>query len=50
MISIKGVTDGDWEELAHAALENLELDVARYAFIKLQDFPYLELIEELKVR
>lgn len=43
-----GVTSGDWEELGQAALENLELDIARLAFIKLQDYPYLELIEELK--
>lgn len=47
-IACLGVTDGDWEELAQSALENLEFEVARYAFIKLQDFPYLELIEELR--
>ncbi|KAK9891411.1 hypothetical protein WA026_014648 [Henosepilachna vigintioctopunctata] len=47
-IACLGVTNGDWEELGHAALENLEMGVARLAFIKLQDFPYLELIEDLK--
>lgn len=44
-----GVTDGDWEELGFAALENLEFDVARLAFIKLQDYNYLELIRDLQV-
>ncbi|KAL3283924.1 hypothetical protein HHI36_018092 [Cryptolaemus montrouzieri] len=47
-IACLGVTNGDWEELGNAALENLELEVARLAFIKLQNYPYLELIEELK--
>ncbi|XP_044767186.1 intraflagellar transport protein 122 homolog [Coccinella septempunctata] len=49
-IACLGVTDGDWKELAHIALENLELEVARCAFIKLHDFPYLEIIEELKTK
>jgi hypothetical protein len=43
------VTDGDWEELGHAALESLEFEIARLAFIKLQDFSYLELIQDLQV-
>lgn len=46
-VACLGVTQGDWEELAHSALEHLEFDVARLAFIKLQDFTYLELIQEL---
>lgn len=49
-VACLGVTDGDWEELAHSALANLEFDVARLAFVKLQDFTYLELIQELQVR
>lgn len=48
-IKIAGVTDGDWEELAHTALENLDFDVARLAFIKLQNYNYLELINDLFV-
>ncbi|KAG5888429.1 hypothetical protein JTB14_020204 [Gonioctena quinquepunctata] len=47
-VACLGVTEGDWEELAHSALEHLQFDVARLTFIKLQDFPYLELIEELQ--
>ncbi|KAJ8959436.1 hypothetical protein NQ318_022128 [Aromia moschata] len=46
-VACLGVTQGDWEELAHSALEHLEFDIARLAFIKLQDFTYLELIQEL---
>ncbi|CAH1119744.1 unnamed protein product [Phaedon cochleariae] len=47
-VACLGVTEGDWEELAHSALEHLEFEVARLAFIKLQDFTYLELIQELQ--
>lgn len=47
-IACLGVTEGDWEELAQSALEQLEFDVARLSFIKLQDYPFLELIQELQ--
>lgn len=47
-IACLGVTEGDWEDLAHSALERMEFEVARLAFIKLQDFNYLELIQDLK--
>lgn len=47
-IACLGVPDGDWEELAHSALEHLEFDVARLSFVKLQDFNYLELIEDIQ--
>lgn len=46
---LTGVTDGDWEEFAFTALEDLELDIARLAFIKLQDYNYLELIRDIQV-
>ncbi|XP_022909973.2 intraflagellar transport protein 122 homolog [Onthophagus taurus] len=49
-VACLGVTDGDWEELGHAALENLDFEVARLAFIKLMDFNYLELIRDLQDR
>ncbi|XP_023027775.2 intraflagellar transport protein Oseg1 isoform X1 [Leptinotarsa decemlineata] len=48
-VACLGITESDWEELAHSALEHMEFEVARLAFIKLQDFPYLELIQELQV-
>ncbi|XP_972704.1 intraflagellar transport protein 122 homolog [Tribolium castaneum] len=47
-VACLGVTDGDWDELGHSALEALEFEVARLAFIKLQDFHYLELIQDLQ--
>ncbi|CAG9763966.1 unnamed protein product [Ceutorhynchus assimilis] len=46
-VACLGVTDGDWEELAHTALEHLDLKIARLAFVKLQNFNYLELIQEI---
>ncbi|XP_050311771.1 intraflagellar transport protein 122 homolog [Anthonomus grandis grandis] len=46
-IACLGVPDGDWEELAHSALEHFDFDVARLAFIKLQDITYLELIQKI---
>ncbi|KAB0796579.1 hypothetical protein PPYR_10640 [Photinus pyralis] len=49
-IACLGVTNGDWEELAFAALEDLELEVAKLAFIKLQDYNYLELIGDIQER
>jgi hypothetical protein len=49
-IACLGVTDGDWEALAHAALESLDLQVARQAFVRTKDLKYLELINELQVR
>ncbi|KAF2899366.1 hypothetical protein ILUMI_06809 [Ignelater luminosus] len=49
-VACLGVTDGDWEDLAFTALENLELEVARLAFIRLQDYTYLELIRDIQER
>lgn len=48
-VACLGVTDGDWECLAHAALEDLNLSVARQAFIRIKDLKYLELINEFQV-
>lgn len=48
-VSCLGVTFGDWEELAFTALENLELDIAKQAFSRLQNYTYLELIRDLQV-
>ncbi|KAF5280569.1 hypothetical protein FQR65_LT00320 [Abscondita terminalis] len=49
-IACLGVTDGDWEELGFSALENLDLEIAKFAFIKLQDYNYLELIHDIQER
>lgn len=48
-VACLGVTNGDWEELAYSALENLELEVSKQAFIRLQNYAYLELIRDLQV-
>jgi intraflagellar transport protein 122 len=49
-IACLGVTDGDWEALAHAALESLDFQVARQAFIRIKDLKYLQLISDFQVR
>ena len=44
-----GVTEGDWEALAHDALEGLDFDIAKKAFIRIRDLRYLELIHAIEV-
>ena len=44
-----GVTDGDWEALAHDALEGLDIDTAKKAFTRVRDLRYLELINNIEV-
>ena len=48
-IASLGVTDGDWETLAHEALEGLEFDTAKRAFIRIRDLRFLELIHSIEV-
>lgn len=48
-IACLGVTESDWKVLAHSALDSLELDIARKAFIRIKDLVYLDLIHEMKV-
>lgn len=45
-VACLGVTDGDWRALAHAALEALDFEVARQAFVRIKDLKYLQLINE----
>ena len=40
-----GVTEGDWSQLAHEALNALELDIANQAFQRIKDFKYLQLMD-----
>ncbi|KAI0240368.1 intraflagellar transport 122 [Lamellibrachia satsuma] len=49
-IASLGVTDGDWETLAHEALEGLEFDTAKKAFIRIRDLRFLELIHGIEER
>jgi hypothetical protein len=48
-VACLGVTDGDWEVLAHEALEGLDFDTAKKAFIRIRDLRYLELIHNIEV-
>jgi len=48
-IACLGVTDGDWETLAHEALEALEIETAKKAFIRVGDLRYLNLISDIEV-
>lgn len=43
-----GVPASDWEGLAHAALGALQLSVARNAFVKVRNMPWLNLLNELQ--
>ncbi|CAH1783917.1 unnamed protein product [Owenia fusiformis] len=49
-IACLGVTDGDWEALAHEALEGLDFDTAKKAFIRIRELRYLELIHNIEER
>ena len=44
-VACMGVTEGDWSQLAHEALNALELDIANQAFQRIKDLKYLELME-----
>ena len=45
-----GVTDTDWETLAHESMEGLDFDTAKKSFIRIRDLRYLELIASIEVR
>ncbi|GAB0094617.1 Intraflagellar transport protein 122 homolog [Sergentomyia squamirostris] len=47
-VACLGVPMSDWEGLAQAALDNLELHVARDAYVKVRNLPWLNVIQELK--
>lgn len=47
-IACLGVTESDWNALAHVAAENFNLAVAAKAFAKLRNIPYLDIINEYK--
>ena len=44
-----GVTDSDWDYLAHEAMEGLDFDTAKKAFIRTRDLRYLELLHSIEV-
>ncbi|RXM91957.1 Intraflagellar transport protein 122-like [Acipenser ruthenus] len=47
-IACLGVTDNDWRELAMEALEGLDFETAKKAFIRIRDLRYLELINSIE--
>ncbi|KAK7884869.1 hypothetical protein WMY93_027992 [Mugilogobius chulae] len=49
-IACLGVTDSDWRDLAIEALEGLDFDTAKKAFIRIRDLRYLELINSIEER
>ncbi|XP_040048107.2 intraflagellar transport protein 122 homolog isoform X1 [Gasterosteus aculeatus] len=49
-IACLGVTDSDWRDLATDALEGLDFDTAKKAFIRIRDLRYLELINSIEER
>lgn len=44
-----GVTDSDWDYLAHEAMDGLDFDTAKKAFIRTRDLRYLELLQSIEV-
>ncbi|XP_055909537.1 intraflagellar transport protein 122 homolog [Eupeodes corollae] len=46
-VACLGVTTADWESLAQAALESLHLNIAKDAYVKVRNLPWLQLIHSL---
>ena len=49
-VACLGVTEGDWEALGKQALEALDFDTARKAYVRLKDLKHLEFVAELEER
>ncbi|TPX51612.1 hypothetical protein SeLEV6574_g00176 [Synchytrium endobioticum] len=47
-VACLGVTDADWRRLAFEAIESLALEVARKAFVRLRDLPYVDLLRSFE--
>uniref|UniRef100_A0A4W3GC19 Intraflagellar transport protein 122 homolog n=1 Tax=Callorhinchus milii TaxID=7868 RepID=A0A4W3GC19_CALMI len=47
-IACLGVTENDWRDLAMEALEGMDFDIAKKAFIRGRDLRYLELISTIE--
>ncbi|XP_039966152.1 intraflagellar transport protein 122 homolog [Bactrocera neohumeralis] len=46
-VACLGVTTADWEGLAQSALEALHLNIARDAYVKVRNLPWLQFIDQL---
>uniref|UniRef100_A0A1A8F5N9 Intraflagellar transport protein 122 homolog n=1 Tax=Nothobranchius korthausae TaxID=1143690 RepID=A0A1A8F5N9_9TELE len=49
-IACLGVTESDWKDLATEALEGLDFETDKKAFIRIRDLRYLELINSIEER
>ncbi|GLH03389.1 POC1 centriolar protein homolog [Gryllus bimaculatus] len=49
-VACLGVTAGDWEALGHAALDGLNLEVAKESFRRVKNIQYVELILDFEDR
>ncbi|KAJ6643007.1 Intraflagellar transport protein 122 like [Pseudolycoriella hygida] len=49
-VACLGVPINDWEDLAVAAVDALQLQVAKDAYVKVRNLPWLELINDLRER
>lgn len=47
-VACLGVTTTDWEGLAQAALESLHLNIAKDAYVKVRNLPWLQIISNLR--
>lgn len=47
-VACLGVTTSDWEGLAQSALESLHINIARDAYVKVRNLPWLQVISELR--
>ncbi|KAG1660681.1 Intraflagellar transport protein 122 [Nymphon striatum] len=50
VVACLGVTESDWEALAHQALEEVNFDVAKKAFQRTRNIVYLQLINSIEKR
>ena len=47
-IACLGVTEPDWQQLAHEALKALNLDIAKRAYMRLRDTKYIDLVSRIE--
>ncbi|XP_055325424.1 intraflagellar transport protein 122 homolog, partial [Sitodiplosis mosellana] len=49
-VACLGVSSSDWEGLAHAAVDALQLTVAKNAYVRVRNLPWLQHINEIRER
>lgn len=48
-VACLGVTEADWRHLAVEALQGMQLDIARHAFIRIRDVRFVELVNQTEM-